>query len=205
MLGHSVSYYLSEEWSKTPLYAEKLIPLLDQMLSVGSPYADKLALAYYDIMNKYKNPEDMTNESIRCYVKDHGYDYILNLLSLSSDSLTTLLFLLPLIHYLKGSRKGLETVLGLLQVDDKTINTTVTAWYEETPVAEEDTFTIDTDINLATIDSDFFTKFDVFVRKYVYPTLAGLSVSYAVLGTQTILPVVQTQIVVRLCSNDMDN
>ena len=68
------------------------------MLSTGSAQADKMALAYYDILNKYQNPEDMTDESIRAYIKEHGYGYILDLLSTSSDNLQTLLFLLPLIH-----------------------------------------------------------------------------------------------------------
>jgi hypothetical protein len=169
------------------------------MLSTGSAQADKMALAYYDILNKYQNPEDMTDESIRAYIKEHGYGYILDLLSTSSDNLQTLLFLLPLIHYLKGSRRGLEVVLSLLQVSSKEVNTKITAWYESTPVAQEDTFTVESDINLASIDSSFFDKFDTFVKKYVYPSLTGLSVSYSVSGQHTILPVVQTRIVVDLC------
>ena len=98
MLGHSVSYYLPKYWAQTPLYAEKLIPLLDHMLSVESPYADKLALAYFDIWNKYTNPEDMTPESIKALVRELGYGYILDLLATTDDNLSKILFLLPLIH-----------------------------------------------------------------------------------------------------------
>lgn len=198
MLGHSVSYYLPEYWAQTPLYAEKVIPLLDHMLSVESPYADKLALAYFDILNKYQNPDDMTDESIRAYVREQGYGYVLDLLSLTSDSLQTLLFLLPLIHYLKDTNKGIETVFSLLQAADKEVKTKVTAWHETVPVGVEDTFTIETDINLATVDSTFFEKFDKFIRKYVYPTLTGMSVSYSVSGGHTMLPVVTTMVVADL-------
>lgn len=204
MLGHSVSYYLPKYWATTPLYAEKIIPLLDNMLSVGSKHADKLALAYFDIINKYQNPEEMTDEAIKAYVKEQGYGYILDLLSTSSDNLQRLLFVLPLIAYLKDSKKGLEVVLSLLQTSDKPVNTKITEWYEHTPVRQEDTFTIESDINLATVNSDFFEKFDRFIQKYVYPTLTGLTVSYSVTGSYTILPVVQTRVVVDLVSGDMD-
>lgn len=198
MLGHSVSYYLPREWAKTPLYAEKIIPLLDHMLSVDSPYADKLAYAYYDIWNKYTAPEEMTEESIRAYIRDHGYGYILDLLSLSSENLQNLLFLLPLIHYMKDSKIGLETVFSLMQSTDTTIGTNITAWHETNPVGPEDTFTIESDINLATVDASFFEKFDTFITKYVYPTLTGLTVSYSLSGVQTLLPVVTTMVTVNL-------
>lgn len=198
MLGHSVSYYLGNNWAQTPLYAEKLVPLLDHLLSVESPYADKLALAYYDIWNKYTHPEDMTVESIKSLIRELGYGYILDLLSTSNDSLERTLFLLPLIHYLKDTKVGLEIVLSLLQSDDKPVNTKVTVWHEANPVLEEDTFLIESDINLATVDSKFFEKFDTFIRKYVYPTLAGLKVAYSVSGAHTLLPVVTTRIVANL-------
>lgn len=198
MLGHSVSYYLPRTWAQTPLYAEKIIPLLDHMLSVESPYADKLALAYYDIWNKYTAPEEMTSESIRAYIRDHGYGYILDLLYVSDTNLQNLLFLMPLIHYLKDTKKGLEIVFSLMQSSVGSIGTNITAWHETNPVGEEDTFTIESDINLATVDSSFFEKFDTFITKYVYPTLIGLTISYVLSGTQTLLPVITTMITVDL-------
>jgi hypothetical protein len=203
MLGHSVSYYLPKFWATTPLYAEKIIPLLDHFLSVDSPIADKLALAYYDIWNKYTSPEDMTEESIKAYIRDHGYGYILDLLSLSSNSYQTLLYLLPLIHFLKGSREGLEVVFSLLQVTTQEAKTKITAWYESDPVMEEDTFEIVSEIDLATIDASFFEKFDTFIQKYVYPSLTSLNVSYSVSGGFTLLPVLMTKIEVNLYG-DMD-
>lgn len=203
MLGHSVSYYLPQTWSQTPLYAEKIIPLLDHMLTVGSPEADKLALAYFDILNKYTNPEDMTDDSIKEYIKDHGYGYILDLLSETSDNLSALLFLLPIIHILKSTQAGLEAVLSLLQSSDKNNTMSVVPWFKADPMGPEDTFTIETDINLSTINPSFFDKFDIFVKKYVFPTLIGMSVSYSVSGGMTLLPVVQTSITVDLKSAEM--
>lgn len=191
MLEHSVQYYLPHFWATTPLYSEKLIPLLDTMLTVNSSVADKLALAYFDIWNKYKSPEDMTPESIRGYIRDHGYGYLLDILSTSSETtLQKVLFLLPLIHYLKGSKKGIEVVLSLLQGSFDISASQIVAWFETEEIMEEDTFTIESDIDLSNIDGDFFEKFSKFVEKYVYPTLTGLSVSYSVSGAHTLLPVV---------------
>lgn len=190
MLGHSVSYYLPKAWAMAPLYSEKIIPLLDHLLSVEAPNADKLALAYYDIWNKYTNPEDMTDDSIREFIKDHGYGYILDLLSITHDTLQNLLLLLPLIHFLKGSREGLEVVMSLLQVSSREVRTEIKVWHELDPLGEEDTFEIESDIDLSTVDASFFEKFDTFIQKYVYPTLIGLSVSYSVSGSFGLLPVV---------------
>ena len=204
MLGHSVSYYLPKVWAQTPLYAEKIIPLLDHLLSVESPYADKLALAYYDIYNKYVNPEDMTPESIKSLIREMGFGYILDLLSTSDENLSKILFLLPLIHYLKDTKVGLEVVFSLLQSSDKPVNTKINVWHEQNPVGEENTFTVTSDINLASVDSDFFNKFDTFIRKYVYPSLTGLEVAYSVTGARTLLPVVSTRIKATLLSDTMD-
>lgn len=190
MLGHSVSYYLPSFWATTPLYAEKIIPFLDNALSVSSPQADKLARAYYDIWNKYRNPADMTDESIKAFIKDHGYEYILNLLSASSETLQTLLFLLPMIHYLKGSKYGVELIFSLLQLNAIKINTDIVEWWQANPVAEEDTFSITSDIDLSMIDSSFFKNFDIFIQKYVHPSLSSLNVSYTLSGVHTLLPVV---------------
>lgn len=201
MLGHSVSYYLPSYWATTPLYAEKIIPFLDNALSVSSPQSDRLARAYYDIWNKYKNTQDMTDESIKAFIRDHGYDYILNLLSVTSDSLRVLLFLLPMIHYLKGSKYGIELVFSLLQLNAVEINTDVKEWWETLPVEEEDTFSITSDIDLAMVDSSFFKNFDTFIQKYVHPTLKSLNVSYTLSGGHTLLPVVTTFQTIELQGN----
>jgi hypothetical protein len=188
VLGHSVSYYLPSFWATTPLYAEKIIPLLDTYLSVGSPYANKLALAYYDIWNKYTKPEDMTAESIKAYIRDHGYGYIVDLVSDSYDNLQHILMLLPIIAYLKDSKEGLQVVLSLLQQDDTDVK--ITEWWQTDPVGDEDTFDIDCKVNLNNVSSTFLEDFDVFIQKYVHPTLKSLMVSYSVAGEYTLLPVV---------------
>ena len=194
MLGHSVAYYFPEFWATTPLYAEKIIPLLDHMLSVSSPQANRLALLYFDVFQKYKNPSDMTDASVRRYIQDMGYGYILDLISLSGESLRNLLFLLPIIDYLKNSKAGLELVLQILSVDGNGIGTEVIEWWEQNPVGVEDTFKIVSTIDVSNINPDFFEKFDIFIKKYVWPTLTDLSLAYSVSGGYALLPIVTIKV-----------
>lgn len=187
MLGHSVTYYLPSFWATTPFYSEKLVPLLDTYLSVGSPHANKLALAYYDLWNKYTKPEDMQDDSIREYIKDLGYGYLLNLLNNSSESLRELLMLLPIIAMLKDSRKGLELVFSLFKADESTIS--IKEWWEGDELGDEDTFEIDCAIDISNISESFLQDFGVFIQKYVHPTLTCMKTMYTISGGFTLLPV----------------
>ena len=187
MLGHSVTYYLPSFWATTPFYCEKLVPLLDTYLSVGSPHANKLALAYYDLWNKYTKPEDMQDDSIREYIKDLGYGYLLNLLNNSSKSLRELLMLLPIIAMLKDSRKGLELVFSLFKADESTIS--IKEWWEGDELGDEDTFEIDCAIDINNISDSFLQDFGVFIQKYVHPTLTCMKTMYTISGGFTLLPV----------------
>lgn len=188
MLGHSVSYYLPSFWATTPLYAEKIIPLLDTYLSVASPRADKLALAYYDVVNKYLNTEDMTDDSIRAFIEDSGYGYLMNLLDNSSKSLRKLLILLPVIAYLKDSLLGLHVVFSLLQTEENSLR--IEEWWESKVVGPEDTFELDCELDVNNIGDNFLVNFDVFIKKYVHPTLSALKTMYTIKGEHTLLPVV---------------
>ena len=187
MLGHSVTYYLPSFWATTPFYSEKLVPLLDTYLSVGSPHANKLALAYYDLWNKYTKPEDMQDDSIREYIKDLGYGYLLNLLNNSSKSLRELLMLLPIIAMLKDSRKGLELVFSLFKAGESIIS--IKEWWEGDELGDEDTFEIDCAIDINNISESFLQDFGVFIQKYVHPTLTCMKTMYTISGGFTLLPV----------------
>ena len=55
ILGYSSSYFLPQYWANTPLYGEKLLPLIDYILSNDYEYSESLAQAFYNIENKYKN------------------------------------------------------------------------------------------------------------------------------------------------------
>lgn len=115
ILGYSSSYFLPEYWASTPLYGEKLIPLIDYILSTDFSQADKLANAFYTIENKYKNTGDLPIDHIKAIIEESGYSYVLNLLGEDEDSIRLLVYLLVLIHQLKGTGLGIQVVLNLLK------------------------------------------------------------------------------------------
>ena len=115
ILGYSASYFLPEYWGSTPLYGEKIIPLIDYILSTEFTQADKLANAFYNIEKKYRNTGDLPIEYIKEVVSESGYTYVLDLLGEDEDSIRLLVYLLVLIHQLKGTKLGIEVVLNLLK------------------------------------------------------------------------------------------
>lgn len=117
ILGYSAAYFLPEYWSSTPLYGEKLIPLIDYILSTDFSQADRLANAFYNIEKKYKNTGDLPIDFIKEIIVESGYDYVLDLLGEDENSIRLLVYLIVLIHQLKGSGLGIEVVLNLLKRD----------------------------------------------------------------------------------------
>ena len=115
ILGYSSAYFLPQYWVNTPLYGEKIIPLLDYILSSDYTHTDKLATAFYSVSNKYKNSADLPIDRIEAIIEECGYGYIRNLLGDDEDSLKLLVYILVMIHQLKGSKKGIETVLSLIR------------------------------------------------------------------------------------------
>lgn len=118
ILGYSASYFLPQYWVNTPLYGEKILPLLDYVLSTDYEKTELLASAFYNIESKYKNTADLPIEYIEAIVEECGYGYIRNLLGQDNDSLRVLVYLLVMIHQLKGSKRGIEAVLELLRSPD---------------------------------------------------------------------------------------
>lgn len=125
ILGYSASYFLPQYWANTPLYGEKIIPLLDYVLSTDYQNTDKLASAFYDIESKYKNTADLPIDKIEAIVEENGYKYIRDLLAPDEESLKFVVYILVLINQLKGSKKGLETVLKLLKMKDDDLQLTI--------------------------------------------------------------------------------
>ena len=121
ILGYSTSYFLPEYWANTPLYGEKIIPLLDYILSMDYENADSLAQAFYNIENKYKNQVDLPIEVVEAIIEENGYGYVKDLLGDSEESMRLLLSLMVLVHQLKGTKMGIMAVLNLLRRDNSMV------------------------------------------------------------------------------------
>lgn len=115
ILGYSSSYFLPEYWADTPLYGEKIIPLIDYLLSNEYEESDKMAKAYYRMQNKYKNPFDLPIENIKELIDEFGYEYVRVLLGNNESTIRLLFSILGLVHQLKGTKSGLSLVLNLLK------------------------------------------------------------------------------------------
>ena len=118
ILGYSSSYFLPQYWSNTPLYGEKILPLIDYILSNDYEYSDNLAQAFYAIEDKYKNTQDLLIEYIEEIIDENGYSYVKDLLGNNEDSIRLLVVLVGLVHQLKGTKLGIQVVLNLLKRDN---------------------------------------------------------------------------------------
>ena len=115
ILGYSSSYFLPEYWANTPFYGEKLIPLIDYILSTEYEESSKLAQAYYSMQSKYKNPLDLPISHVESILDENGYTYIKDLLGNNEESIRVLLSIVGAIHQLKGTKTGIELVLSLMR------------------------------------------------------------------------------------------
>lgn len=194
MLDKSVSYFLSKQWSNTPLYAEKIIPLLDTCLSNNYVLSDKVSKAFYELTNKYKNTADLPLESLKEFIREQGYGYILDLVVQDEETVKLLWYMLILIHQLKGSKEGLLLVLSLLDDTFDPTQTKIVQWYETIPVGRPNTFKLETNINIADLGEDFFKRFQTFLSNYVYPEMLTMRINYNVDGRITYRPYAKVRI-----------
>lgn len=143
ILGYSAAYFLPQYWVNTPLYGEKIIPLLDYVLSADYEKAEFLATAFYNIENKYKNTQDLPIECIEAIIEECGYGYIRDLLGQDKDSLRLLVYLLVMLHQLKGSKRGIEVVLELLRTSEDPLVVTFVGNPTVSMINEVSDFTVD--------------------------------------------------------------
>jgi len=66
------------------------------------------------LRDKYNNLASLDNETLEIIANEFGYGYIIDVLSLLSIDFSTFLGTLAVIHYLKGTRRGIEFVLTIL-------------------------------------------------------------------------------------------
>lgn len=134
ILGYSSSYFLPEYWANTPLYGERIIPLLDYMLSMDYEKSEGLARAYYNITSKYKNEADLPTDVASEIIDENGYSYVRDLLGNDEEAIRLLLLLMVLVHQLKGTKLGIQVVLNLLRRD----NSITVMRFEGTPRVDAD-------------------------------------------------------------------
>ena len=194
MLDYSVSHYLGSYWKDTPLYAEKLVPLVDYVLSNNYVFNEKMSQAFYELTDKYQNTAELPLENMKEFIKEQGYGYIADLFEDKPENLKLVVYLLALIHELKGTEVGVKLIISLFQLDTEPSDTQLVQWFEELPVAEENTFTLKTKLDVEKAGRSFFEHFSNFIKNYVYPELRALEVSYTMVAKRQQVPVTHVSI-----------
>lgn len=130
-------------------------------------------LVLNDVLFKFKDRSKLQIGALQALVTEQGYEYIADVLSLTKDQLETLMEYINLIHFLKGTRTGLELVLNLLG-----IAAVIKEWWEEEPTQEAHTFTLSLDFNLGNIKRDSVRRIADFTAHYVFPKLRQIIINY---------------------------
>lgn len=179
--------YLPQKLHEEPLYSE-IADVLQQVVSQSE-------LNITDIRNKYRDYLNLRDEVVEEVIKEFGYEYITDILRLTTAEIQLLIGYVSLIHFLKGHRVGAELVLKLLGISGTFIE-----WWEfignidniqgifgitndsrfltnssiYTPTWEPYTYYLRVLVNQSRIKSDTIDKLKIFLRQYVYPVLIRL-------------------------------
>lgn len=174
MFNNSVRKWIPEKFSQREL-VQQFADAVDYLLSVDFPDADKMALRFEAVKNKYISPQDVPLEDIYAILDETGYKYIIDVMNLDENSLKAFLSFITFIHINKGTRRGLEFVFRLLNMEYE-----VTEWFEQVPRGEPHTFNIDL-LSFSPNNSRGFEVVDklvAFTRNYVYPVLKRLKIEF---------------------------
>lgn len=174
MFNNSVKQWIPKKLNEQEL-VQQFADSIDWLLSVDFPDSDKLAKRFNSVKNKYRNLSDVPLEDIYAIIDETGYSYITNTLTLDETTLRTLLGYLNFIHMNKGTRRGLEFVFKILNMDYQ-----ITEWFEATPMATPMTYTID----LLSLSPDNISGFEIinklmtFMKNYVYPVMEKMTIEF---------------------------
>ncbi|USD31116.1 hypothetical protein J8Z24_21645 (plasmid) [Pseudoalteromonas sp. SCSIO 43201] len=141
-------------------------------------------------------------------ISEFGYQYLTDALNMSPLDVALVRSFLTAIHQLKGSRKGVELMLDLLELKEYV---QLFEWWEDDPTgetADEMTYRVEVDL---TKDNDKLTgnalqALRLFLRQYVYPVMSDfallinfvdekLRTAYNILPHQTLDGTVQSPLV----------
>lgn len=165
MAGSNTIKYFPENLRNEPLY-QKVAEMLDYTVDLQD---DNLN----DILNKYKDFNNISTDAVEEVLKESGYGYIIDMLKVTDTEAVDLVGYLAYIHYLKGHKSGIDLVLKLLG-----ISYTMEEWWEQIPQGTPHTFDLTINVNFTAEDViATIRKFRLFLQEYVYPKVV-LSLVY---------------------------
>ena len=140
-----------------------IVDCLNVIISDKQEDFKKIHEAYFDMIYKTRDYNQLTYEVKIDIVKELGFSYLLDISTLSPEQLTQLLIFFDLIYILKGKKEGLRLFLNTLG-----IVYSYKSWDEMSPRGERFT------ASLSIIGNDYsrpevFQKIKDFVRSYMLP------------------------------------
>ncbi len=126
-----------------------------------------------DVKYKHIDRSKLQTAALYSYVYETGYSYVADIFDLTDEDLVILTGYLKLIHFLKGTRNGLELVFKLLKMNYELVE-----WWEKDPKDEPDTYDLTVDLNLTGAKSNSLSLLSIFLREYVYPIVKNLVFIY---------------------------
>jgi len=149
--------YIPKKLQEHQLYTQ-VTELIDKVIADNQQYFD-------DIAYKHKDYSRVSPGVIEAAIDEYGYDYLLDVMSLTETDPEDLINFLALIHFLKGNKKGLELVLRLLDV-----SFVVEEWWEQLPLGEPHTYGLTINVNFtSTSVIQTLRVFRTFLENYLYP------------------------------------
>lgn len=140
-----------------------IVDCLNVLISNEQPTFEQIKEAYYDTLYRCRDYSKLTYEAKVNIIKELGFDYLIDIFTLSSDQLTKLLIFFNLIYTLKGKEEGLNVCLDTLG-----INYTYITWDKLSPKGQRFTANL-TIVGNEYSNSTILAKIKKFVRSYMLP------------------------------------
>lgn len=140
-----------------------IVDCLNILISTKEETFKQIHEAYFDMEYKTRNYAKLSYEAKIDIMKELGFEYLLDISTLSSDQLTQLLIFFNLIYILKGKEEGMRLFLDTLGMVY-----TYETWDDKTPKGQPLTATLNI-VGNNYAEPSVFSKIKNFVRSYMLP------------------------------------
>lgn len=170
------TFFIPDGLKEKPLFSS-IEDMMKYTLSSYSDYDKSYEKLFYNTFNRNNDFYALDIEQIKLIFAEKGYEYFWDLSNelINTEQLNVFFKYLVLFHLLKGSKKGLETILYLLNFSAKIIS-----WYDKQPDLPRNTYEIL--FNLTIDDAERLNRLEglissltKFLDHYIYPKLFAIS------------------------------
>ena len=141
----------------------EVMDCLNVLISKETPLFSEIESAYNDTLYRAKDYSKLSYGAKVEVIKELGFGYLLDILTLTSEQLTQLLIFFNLIYILKGKREGLEICLNTMG-----LIYTYESWEEMEPRGQKFTAKL-TIVGNDYANPEIFKKIKNFIRSYMLP------------------------------------